>query len=101
MAFVLAEAIPIFNYLVALTGSICFAPLALMLPGWLWLHDHGDWRQGNGVGRMIAYWLHWLMILLGAFFLIGGTYGVIVEINAAYADGLIGEFVEASRSCHC
>ena len=32
LAFVLAQAIPVFNYLVAITGSFCFAPLALMLP---------------------------------------------------------------------
>ena len=40
LAFILASAIPIFNYLIALTGTICFAPLAISLPGWLWLHDH-------------------------------------------------------------
>lgn len=66
IAFILVEAIPIFNYLIALTGSICFAPLAFVLPGWLWLHDHGVWRRGN-LAKQIAYWLHWGMVLLGAF----------------------------------
>jgi len=89
ISFILAEAIPIFNYLLALTGSICFAPLALMLPGWLWLFDHGDWRRGN-FGEMVAYWLHWALILLGIFLCIGGTYGVVQEIIDAYAAGTIG-----------
>jgi Transmembrane amino acid transporter protein len=92
IAFVLAEAIPIFNYLIALTGSICFAPLAIALPGWLWLHDHGVWRRGSPA-KQITYWLHWGMILLGAFVCVGGTYGVVMEIKEAYASGLIGRFI--------
>lgn len=91
ISFILAEAIPIFNYLLALTGSICFAPLAIMLPGWLWAYDHPEWRRGTMVQK-IVYGLHMLMILLGAFFLVAGTYGVVIEINEAYATGEIGMF---------
>ena len=47
IAFVLASAIPIFNYLIALTASVCFAPLAMVLPGFLWLYDHKDWKKGK------------------------------------------------------
>lgn len=90
LAFVLAEAIPIFNYLIALTGSLCFAPLAIVLPGWLWLYDHGHWKS-EGMGKKIVYGLHCFMVLIGIFICIGGTYGVIQEIIAAYADNLIGE----------
>ncbi|KAF2029487.1 hypothetical protein EK21DRAFT_101107 [Setomelanomma holmii] len=89
LAFVLAEAIPIFSFLIALTGSICFAPLAIMLPGWLWLHDHGKYRSGGIVKKMI-YYGHCFLILLGAFVCVGGTYAVIKSIIAAYASGLIG-----------
>lgn len=90
LAFILAEAIPIFNYLIALTGSICFAPLAIALPAWLWLYDHGSYRKGS-IGQQAFYWLHILLILLGVFMCVGGTYGVILEIKEAYADGEIGE----------
>lgn len=90
ISFILAEAIPIFNYLIALTGSVCFAPLAVMLPGYLWLYDHGSWWQGNAIKKMV-YVLHVLMMLLGLFLLIGGTYGIVEEIIAAYHSGLIGE----------
>jgi hypothetical protein len=97
IAFILAEAIPIFNYLIAITGSICFAPLAIMLPGWLWLHDHKDWIRGN-ILKKVAYVLHIGMILLGTFLLVGGTYGVVEVILAAYADGTIGKFIHQAFS---
>lgn len=34
LAFILAEAIPIFNFLIALVGSLCFAPLAIVRPSY-------------------------------------------------------------------
>lgn len=69
---------------------MCFAPLAIMLPGWLWLYDHDEYRTGS-LQKKVIYWLHALMIPLGAFICIGGTYGVIKQIIAAYADGQIGQ----------
>lgn len=90
VSFILAQSIPIFNYLLALTGTICFAPLAISLPGWLWLFDHGGWRRGTLV-QMVCYWFHWFLVVLGLFFLGGGTYGVVQEIIDAYASGLIGK----------
>lgn len=89
ISFVLSEAIPIFNYLIALVGSLCFAPLAISLPGLLWLYDHGDYLKGSLVQKT-KFLLHIGMVLLGVFFLVGATYGVIIEIKAAYADGTIG-----------
>jgi hypothetical protein len=89
ISFILAEAIPIFNYLVALVGSVCFAPLAMCLPGFLWLYSNSHYRQGTFVQKII-YMLHWGMVLLGLFFLVGATYGVIIEIIDAYATGTIG-----------
>lgn len=96
LSFVLAEAIPIFNYLLALTGSLCFAPIAISLPGWLWIHDHRAWYRGSA-GQKLAYWLHALLIPLGLYFLVAGTYGVIEQIIDAYANGSIGKYM----SCHC
>jgi hypothetical protein len=98
IAFVLASAIPIFNYLIALTASVCFAPLALMLPGWLWLYDHNQWRK-QGVIKMTVWAGHWLMILIGGLFCIGGTYGVAKEIQAAYNEGLVGKSDSALFTC--
>lgn len=89
ISFILAEAIPIFNYLIALVGSLCFAPLAISLPGLLWLHDHGHYLKGSLVQK-VKFLLHIGMVLLGIFFLVGATYGVIIQIKAAYSDGTIG-----------
>lgn len=89
ISFILAEAIPIFNYLIALVGSVCFAPLAMCLPGFLWLHSNGHYRRGTLVQKVI-YLLHWGMVLLGIFFLVGATYGVVIQIIDAYATGAIG-----------
>ncbi|KAK5130907.1 hypothetical protein LTR08_001570 [Meristemomyces frigidus] len=89
ISFVLAEAIPIFNYLLSLTGSLCFAPIAISLPGWLWMHDHKPWAKGSATQRS-AYWFHAFLVPLGAFICVAGTYGVIVQILDAYSSGLIG-----------
>ncbi|KAI7306818.1 amino acid transporter [Hortaea werneckii] len=89
LAFALAMAIPIFQYLIALTGSICFAPLALSLPGWLWIYDHKSWYKGSAL-QQAAFCFHAFLIPLGLFILVGGTYGVVEEIIQAYADGTIG-----------
>ncbi|KAI7372938.1 amino acid transporter, partial [Hortaea werneckii] len=89
LSFVLAMAVPIFQYLIALTGSICFAPLAISLPGWLWIYDHKSWYKGSAF-QQAAFWFHAFLIPLGLFILVGGTYGVVEEIIQAYADGTIG-----------
>ncbi|KAI6404473.1 hypothetical protein MCOR20_006951 [Pyricularia oryzae] len=89
VSFLLASGIPIFNYLLALAGSLTFAPLALGLPGYLWVYDHQAYRTGSW-WQQVAYWLNWLMIGLAVFLTIGGTYGVVQNIIDAYAQGLIG-----------
>jgi hypothetical protein len=98
ISFILAEAIPIFNYLIALVGSLCFAPLAISLPGLLWLHDHGHYLKGSLVQK-VKFVLHIGMVLLGIFFLVGATYGVIIQIKAAYAEGTIGMCGSFSTQC--
>ncbi|KAF2236762.1 hypothetical protein EV356DRAFT_530668 [Viridothelium virens] len=94
LSFILAEAIPIFNYLIALTGAVCFSPLAISLPGWLWLHDHWDWHREDAWKKL--FWgFHCFLVILGLFMLGGGTYGAVEQIITAYASGLI----ESPFSC--
>ncbi|CAI6066692.1 unnamed protein product [Clonostachys chloroleuca] len=88
VSFLLASGVPIFNYLLALAGSLTFAPLALGLPGYLWIFDHQHYRKGNW-WQVTVYYLNWLMILLAVFLTIGGTYGVVQNIIDAYASGQI------------
>ncbi|KAJ3555484.1 hypothetical protein NPX13_g10344 [Xylaria arbuscula] len=98
VSFLIASGIPIFNYLLALAGSLTFAPLALGLPGYLWVYDHQHYRVGI-FWKKIAYYLNWLMISLAVFLIIGGTYGVVQQIIDAYASGEIaGAFSCADNS---
>ena len=92
VSFILAEAIPVFTYIISLSGSICFAPLAIILPGWLWLYDHSRHWKGN-VYQVAAYLFHVGIVLLGVLFLVGGTYGVVEQIIDAYKSGSIGEYI--------
>ncbi|PYH98673.1 hypothetical protein BO71DRAFT_447075 [Aspergillus ellipticus CBS 707.79] len=100
IAFILACAIPIFTYVLALVGSLCFAPLAISFPGWLWIYSHGHyWGAEVGWTRRLVYGLHVLMIGLGVFMMVGGTYGVIVQIMQAYSSGEVdGVFSCADNS---
>ncbi|RSL77012.1 hypothetical protein BHE90_012042 [Fusarium euwallaceae] len=88
VSFLLASGIPIFNYLLALAGSLTFAPLALGLPGYLWIYDHQHYRTASA-WKMVAYYLHWVLIGIAAFMTVGGTYGVIQQVIDAYANGEI------------
>lgn len=88
ISFILAGTISIFNYVLALVGALCFARLALSLPGWLWLYSHGEHLRGNLFHRAL-YGLHVLLIRLGLFLAVGAAYGLIVQMNEAYADGSI------------
>jgi hypothetical protein len=90
ISFILAEGVPIFNYLLALAGSICFAPLAIILPGWFWLYDFKHYRKGS-VGQKAMFCAHAILPPLGAFIAVGGVYAVVQAIITAYADGTIGE----------
>lgn len=88
VGYLIASGIPIFNYLLALAGSLTFAPLALGLPGYLWIYDHGHYRTGKH-WQVLVYYLNWAMIGLAIFLTIGGTYGVVQNIIDAYARGEI------------
>lgn len=88
-SFIIASAIPIFNYILALAASLGFAPIALALPAWLWLYDYAEFRHGSLKYKCI-YYAHWLLAAVGVFIAIGGTYGTIRAISDAYASGQIG-----------
>jgi hypothetical protein len=90
IAFLLAQSIPIFDYILGLAGAVGFAPLAIMLPAYLWLHDFGDYRRGTTMQK-VKFYLHCAMFLVGTFMCVGGTYGVIQSVINAYADGRIGQ----------
>lgn len=91
LAFILSEAIPIFNYLIALNGALCLSSLGISLPAWLWLYDHGSYRKGE-LWQKLWYAVHVIIIATGLLMVVGGMYSVIVQIQQAYANSEIRKF---------
>ncbi|EWG49311.1 hypothetical protein FVEG_08878 [Fusarium verticillioides 7600] len=90
LAFIVAEAVPILNYLLGLAGAVCFAPFSLIFPALLWMQDFKHCRTGNASSQA-KYWSHALIVLVGSFMVIAGTYSVAVSIQDAYRSGLIAK----------
>lgn len=73
----------------SLVGAL-FGPLLCFQPaGCMWLYDHWKGDDGQGAGRRTGRWiamfcLALFMIIVGTFLMIGGTYGALVGIVAAY-----------------
>ncbi|KAG9570949.1 amino acid transporter, partial [Aureobasidium melanogenum] len=88
IAYIVAEAVPILNYLLALASALCFAPFSLVFPALLWMNDYKSLRSGTATQKL-KYELHALIVVLGAFMVVGGTYAVGVSIKDAFANGLI------------
>lgn len=72
LSFIVAEAVPILNYLLGLAGTLCFAPFSLIFPAMLWMYDFKDYRSGSIRNRLL-YGLHILIVLVGLFMVVGGT----------------------------
>ncbi|EFX04795.1 amino acid transporter [Grosmannia clavigera kw1407] len=89
VGFVIAEAVPILNYLLSLASALCFAPFSLTFPVMLWMYDFKGYRSGSAVEKS-KYAFHIVVALVGVFMLVGGIYGVAMSLKEAYADGLIG-----------
>ena len=73
LGFVIAEAVPILNYLLGLAGSLCFAPFSLIFPALLWMHDFSSYRRGP-ILHKAKYAFHALVVLVGFFMVVAGTY---------------------------
>ncbi|KAK5999439.1 hypothetical protein QM012_005440 [Aureobasidium pullulans] len=88
IAYIVAEAVPILNYLLALASALCFAPFSLVFPALLWMYDYKGFRTGS-LAQMCKYGVHALIVVLGAFMVVAGTYAVGVSIKEAFANGII------------
>lgn len=84
VAYIIASAIPIFGSLVSLIGALFVTVLAFEAMACMWLYD--NWKGDNrGTKRWMAmvFWSS-LVVVLGTFLTISGTYGSIVEIIDGY-----------------
>ncbi|KXJ88988.1 transmembrane amino acid transporter protein-domain-containing protein [Microdochium bolleyi] len=92
LAFIVAEAVPILNYLLGLAGSMCFAPFSLVFPAMLWMYDFKHFNaSGASTAQRARYFAHAAIALLGLFMVVAGTYGVALAIQDAYATGMIAK----------
>ncbi|CVK98833.1 related to neutral amino acid permease [Fusarium mangiferae] len=89
VAFITAEAIPFFSYLIGLIASACCAPTCFIFPALMALYmDRGNHRSSKG--KIVLCGLHIFTLLLGAFITVSGTYTSIQSIIDAYANGVVG-----------
>lgn len=72
LAFIMASSIPVFNYILALAGSVCFAPMSLIFPALMWFYDVAPSYKGMGVKSYAMYAFHALILLVGAVMVVGG-----------------------------
>ncbi|GKZ28640.1 hypothetical protein AbraIFM66950_010322 [Aspergillus brasiliensis] len=89
IAWIIASTIPVFDALVSLIGAL-LGPLICIQPmGAMWLFD--NWRKGKEAAHTSKRWMFmvvWsvLMILIGSFMMVAGTYGSVKGIMASYAE---------------
>jgi hypothetical protein len=72
LAFIVAEAVPILNYLLGLAAALCFAPFSLVFPALLWMYDFKGYRTGSK-GQRLKYTFHVLILLLGFYMILAGA----------------------------
>ena len=75
ISWVVASSVPFFSSLLGLIGSICFGPVALILPAVLWLYTYSDYRRGTLLQKL-AYAANVGLFLLGWYITGPGTYAV-------------------------
>lgn len=76
LVFVLANSIPVFNSIIAVSSALLVAWFSFGLPGIFWLHL--NWKQQFSSKRMIALsCLNWGLVLMGIFLNTAGMYASI------------------------
>ncbi|KAF5016286.1 hypothetical protein F66182_12083, partial [Fusarium sp. NRRL 66182] len=94
-AYIVAEAVPILNYLLGLAGALVFAPFSLIYPMLLWFHDFKGHRQGT-LAQRSQYALHVFITLVGSFMVVGTAYAVVVAIKDAFDTGAISKVFDCA-----
>lgn len=100
VAYCIASGIPIFGNLVSLVGALlgtlmCFQPL-----GCMWLYDNWKTDKANrSIAWFVQVGLSVILITVGTFLMVGGTYGAVVAIIDSYkAEGGSGAWSCADNS---
>ncbi|KAK0388790.1 hypothetical protein NLU13_5033 [Sarocladium strictum] len=94
-AFIVAEAVPILNYLLGLAAALCAAPFSLIFPCLLWMSDFKGYRSGT-MGQKLQYAFHVVIVLIGSFMVVGSAYAVAVAIKMAFQTGMIARVFDCA-----
>lgn len=83
-SYLIASGIPVFSDLVSLIGALLSTFMSFQPMGCMWLYD--NWKIGRE--RPTVKWMllsSWsiLIVVLGTFLTVAGTYGSIVSISAS------------------
>ncbi|KAK7413296.1 hypothetical protein QQX98_007806 [Neonectria punicea] len=96
ISFVVAESIPFFSDLIAITSSLLNSGFTLYIPAMMWFILL---RQGKWYSKENLFWsiTNGLIFVMGLILLVGGTYSSIKNIRDEYAAGTVkGAFTCAS-----
>lgn len=89
IAWVIAEAIPIFNDLLSIMSSLFVSAFSFYIPAVMWfaLIKEGKWSDRKNLPLSI---LNAGIFIFGVILLVGGLYGSVVDIMKHFASGKVG-----------
>ncbi|GAA5830874.1 hypothetical protein JCM11251_001105 [Rhodosporidiobolus azoricus] len=87
VGYILASAIPVFGGLLGLIGACFGTAMSLHAESFMYLYDSRK-QFKNPETRTLRLWIGWtiniVLIVVGSFILVGGTYGAAIAIRDAY-----------------
>ncbi|GAA5854748.1 hypothetical protein JCM8547_004056 [Rhodosporidiobolus lusitaniae] len=101
IAYLISQAIPVFNGLVGLVAALVSAPLSLHMEALMYLFDHRAFFKSKADRTPLA-WVgvigNCILLLAATFLLVSGTYGSILDIISSYKNGVGAPFTCADNS---
>ncbi|KAF7560426.1 hypothetical protein G7046_g3726 [Stylonectria norvegica] len=88
LGFIIAEAIPFFSDLVAITSSLLNSGFTLYFPAMMWfiLLRKGKWYSRENIIWSI---INGIILIMGMVLLVGGTYAAVADIIDQYEKGTV------------
>ncbi|KAI1401983.1 transmembrane amino acid transporter protein-domain-containing protein [Hypoxylon fuscum] len=88
VAWIIAEAIPFFSDLLAISSALFISGFTFYFPAIFWfkLIRQGSWYSKENLGKSI---LNGMVFIIGMIVLVGGTYASIVDIMDGYTKGTV------------
>ncbi|WWC61558.1 uncharacterized protein I303_104142 [Kwoniella dejecticola CBS 10117] len=80
VAFLIAEAIPVFSHLLSLTGALTCSVLCLQLQSFMWLYDNWTTEKRDNTWKVMSAF-NIIINVLGWFIMGMGTYAAVIEIK--------------------